>query len=206
MFSKLVLRIATFAAVVLTGATLAPAAHAQDVFGAYCGQVTWNGQAPIHTWLVFMNGGRYSTASSDGAFTDAPDGAYVQNGTSLTLRSDLAPNYAATATAANARVVGVVTDNSGRSGVISLTQMTGTGAGLRSSPLPPDFSSDAAQRALNGQIEAVGEAVTWSWTPQGSDYWRAIQQSGQLPPAAADALRDWIRRAQVGERPVCDAQ
>jgi hypothetical protein len=183
-----------------------PARAQETVFGAYCGEVTWQGQAPVDSWIIFLTENRWSAPLTAGPFTDATDGTRTQNGTMLTMRSTEAPYYSMNASAANGRIVGEVSANDGRRGTISLSQMTGTGAGLRSSSLPPDFAPDAAREAIAGDIEGVQRAVTWAWTPQGSTYWRSVYQSGRLPDHAADALRDWLRRYDAGETPACDAQ
>jgi hypothetical protein len=195
---------AVFAAVL---AFASPVRAQGEVYGAYCGEVTWRGQAPIDTWVIFMTENRWSSPVSAGPFTDASDGTRSQDGTMITMRSNAAPNYTIVASAMNGRIVGEVTAADGRLGTISMTQMTGSGVGLRSSPIPPDFASEAAQQAVNGDIDGLQGAITWAWTPQGSAYWRALAQSGQpLPDHARAALQDWIRREQAGEQPGCDAQ
>jgi hypothetical protein len=194
----------------LCGAALAAAlsfatpARAQDlVYGAYCGEVTFRGQAPIDTWVIFLSENRWSAPISAGPFTDVDNGTTSQSGSSLSMFSN---RYTIVASALNGRIVGEVTADDGRRGVISMTQMNGTGAGLRSSSVPPDFSVDGAREALSGDINGVRRAVTWAWSPQGSTYWRTIYESGQLPDHATAALRDWVRREEAGERPACDAQ
>jgi hypothetical protein len=183
-----------------------PARAQEVVWGAYCGEVTWAGQAPVDAWIIFLNEGRYSSPLTAGPFTEATTGTRTQNGSMLTMRSNDPPYYQITASAMNGRIVGEVSASDGRRGIISLTQMIGTGGALRSSPLPPDFDPPSAQAALNGDMQGVNRAVTWAWTPQGSDYWRSIRESGALPGDAAAALRDWIRRDAAGEQPACAAQ
>jgi hypothetical protein len=133
-------------------------------------------------------------------------GTFTQNGATLTMTGGETTRYTVIATAVENRIVGEVTASDGTRGVISVTQMRGAGSGVRSSPVPANFVIASAERALAGDMQGLLEAMSWNWTPQGTDYWRPIYESGQLPDHAADALRDWVRRAQAGERPVCDAQ
>lgn len=186
---------------------LATPAHAQntDLYGGYCGEVTWSGQAPIDAWIIFRTENRWSAPLSVGPFMDGSDGTYTQSGTMVTFRGNEGPHYVITASASGGRIVGEVTADDGRHGVISLTQMEGAGS-LLSSNVPPDFVIESAQQALQGDMQGVSRATVWAWTAQGSAYWRAIRQGASLPPDAAEAMRDWIRRAQAGEQPVCSAQ
>lgn len=185
-------------------AVSSPAMAQQRVLGPYCGDVTWQGQPPTNVW-IYLRPNNTWTAAVEGALSEVDTGAFTQSGATVVLTGG-SPQYRVTATIAGERLLGEVSAADGRRGTISVTLMHGTGAGLRSSTVPPNFASDAAEQALAGSMQGVLEATSWGWTPQGVEYWRAIYQSGQLPDHAAAALRDWIRRAQAGERPVCDAQ
>lgn len=184
----------------------APAARAQDFFGGFCGEVTWAGQAPIDAWIMVRTENRWAAPLSVGPFTDGADGVYTQNGTMVTMRSNEGPHYTITASLNGGRLIGEVTADDGRRGVISMTQMVGAGAGVRNAPVPPDFVPEAAEIALQGDMDGLSRAVVWAWTPQGSEYWRPMRQGAGLTPEAADTLRDWMRRAAAGEQPRCDAQ
>lgn len=192
------------AALGLIAANARAAAQEEPLYGAYCGQVTWEGRAPVDAWIIFLRGSRWNTPSA-GAFGEALGGGpMTQEGTSLVMRSDRPPHFVLTTTARNGRITGTVTSDRAVRGAVSLAQMQGAEAGLSSSPIPPDFVPRRAQEVLAGQWDGLNQVMTWAWTPQGSGYWRRIFNNGPpLPPEAADALRDWIRRAEAGEQPRC---
>ena len=120
------------------------------------------------------------------------------------MRSNEAPYFTINAVLTDERIIGEITAEDGRRGLVTLTHMRPLDRGVRSSPLPPGFVASAAQRALNGDMEGLNQAFSWSWTPQGSAYWRGM--SGALPDDARAAINDWIRRANAGEQPTCQAQ
>lgn len=185
-------------------ALASPAMAQQTALGPYCGEVTWQGQSPIDVW-VFLRRDQSWTAAVSGALSEVDRGSYTQSGATVTMIGGQ-PGYQVTATVSGARLIGQVTAADGRRGTFSVTQMRGTGSGLRSSPLPPQFVPEEAEEALAGSMRGLSRAFAWGWSPQGVEYWSTIHQSGQLPDHAVDALRDWIQRARAGERPVCDAQ
>lgn len=175
-----------------------------ELYGSYCGRVTWDGRGPIDTWIIFLRGERYSTALTVGAFTDASEGTRSQSGASVIMRSNDAPHYVMTTIVGDGRINGTVTNDRGERGVISLSQMRGTGGGLRSSPVPPDFEPQSARSVLAGNWEDLQRFTTWGWTAQGSDYWRSAYNAGPpLPADARAAIEDWIRRYEAGEQPRC---
>lgn len=180
-------------------------AYAQQAQGGFCGSVTWQGQSPIPVWIALRRNNTWATAE-DGAMAAMGQGTFTQSGATLTMTGGETTRYTVIATAVEDRIVGEVSASDGTRGIISVTQMRGTGSGLRSSPVPANFVIPSAERALAGDMEGVLEAFSWNWTPQGADYWGAVYDSGRLPDHAAAAIRDWVRRAQAGERPVCDAQ
>lgn len=68
-------------------------------------------------------------------------------------------------------------------------------------PLPIRFNIEYARSVLGGNINRLESAFVWSSTPQGSDYWSRLHESGQpLPPEARATLEDWVRRYENGER------
>lgn len=184
---------------------LASPAYAQQAQGGFCGAVTWQGQQATPVWIALRRNNTWATAE-DGAMAGMGQGTFTQSGSTLTMTGGETRQYTVVANVINDRIIGEVTANDGARGVIAVTYMRGTGAGLRSSPVPANFVASAAQRALAGDMQGLLEAMSWNWTPQGSVYWGTIYDSGRLPDHAADALRDWVRRAESGERPVCDAQ
>lgn len=186
--------------------TLAPAAHAQTLRSAYCGEVTWQGQAPEDTWIMMLNEDRWTSPPRQGPLSAAPTGLRTVNGAHITMRSNDAPNFNISAVLTDERIIGEITAADGRRGVITLTHMRPLNREVSSSSVPPSFVVEAAQRALAGDMEGLNQAFSWGWTPQGSAYWRTIAQSGALPDHARAAITDWLRRARAGERATCDAQ
>ena len=171
---------------------------------AYCGQVRWEGRAPVDAWIVMMAGNRWD-AASEGAFGDDEGfGTLTQVGDRLVLRSEEAPHYVIDVTLADGGMAGTATSDRGERGTVSLRPMRPTGTGVSGLPLPPSFVDRAARRALDGDREALYQVVTWAWTPQGVDYWQGVyDNSPPLAPEAAAALGDWLRRAEAGEQPRC---
>ncbi|MBC7768243.1 MAG: hypothetical protein H7124_05600 [Phycisphaerales bacterium] len=139
-------RLSVFCAAAAALLALAAPASAQDeALGPYCCEVTWQGQAPIDTWVYLRRNGSW-TAAVEGALSEVDRGPYTLNGATLTMSGGESVQYQIGATAAGGRLSGNVSASDGRRGVISMTQMRGTAAGLRSSPLPPNFSPEAAER------------------------------------------------------------
>jgi len=185
---------------------LSTPAHAQQmVTGGYCGDVTWQGGQPEAVWVAFRRNNTWATAE-DGAMSAMGQGSFSQTGNTLNMTGGQSPQYQVVAIATGDRVEGTVVASDGRRGVISMTMMRSTGTAQRNTPVPPNFVPTSAERAIAGDMQGLLEAISWGWTPQGVEYWRPIYQAGRLPDHAAETLRDWIRRSNAGERPVCDAQ
>ncbi|MBX3510911.1 MAG: hypothetical protein KF700_06885 [Hyphomonadaceae bacterium] len=69
-------------------------------------------------------------------------------------------------------------------------------------PMPEGFLPRVAEEVLNGNTERLINAFVWGETQQGHDYWQRIYDAGgRIPAEAAGYLREWIGRADRGERP-----
>lgn len=196
-----------FAVAVIAAAALAPAAHAQTLRSAYCGSVIWQGQAPETTWIMMLNQDRWTSPIRNSPLSAAHDGMRTLNGAHLVMRSNDAPFFNINAVLTDERIIGEVTAEDGRRGIITLTHMRPLDRSAGSGPLPPGFVAQEAQRALAGNAEeALNRAFSWGWTAQGSAYWRDIAGSGSLTGEARAIINDWIRRANAGERSTCAAE
>ncbi len=184
----------------------APVARAQGVAAGagYCGQVTWEGEEPEDTWVIFLPNDRYQMPLSIGALREAPVGAISAAGDHLTMRSDGAPHFVADMMMADGGFVGAISNDRGEHGTIRLSPMRGSGGALRSSPLPPGFAPDYARTALAGEWDDLRFFAAWPWAPQGTRYWLDIYRAGPpLPADARAAIEDWLRRAAAGEQARC---
>lgn len=186
----------------LLGISAPALAQSNGLWGGWCGQVSWSNGSTSDTWLLFLQNQGWSSSLTSG---DLGGGSYTLSGNRIILREGDAPHNVITATISGERITGTVTNDRGERGTFAIGQMHPPGGPRASSPLPPDFSPEAAQRVLNGEREQLASAVTWGWTEQGSEYWRAVYTgSGALPAAARSALQDWIVRYNRGEQPRCD--
>lgn len=72
--------------------------------------------------------------------------------------------------------------------------------------VPGTFSKGAAKRLLDGDDDAIMSFVTWSETPQGSDFWIAektsISSGGELSGEARSIVRGWLA---ASSKPASDA-
>lgn len=202
--TKHVLRALVFVFTIFAAALgLSTPASAQSnlLYGGWCGQISWSNGGTSDTWLLFLQNQGWSSSLTAG---DLGGGSYTLSGNRITFRQDDAPHNVITATINGERITGTATNDRGERGTFAIAMLHPPGGPRTSSPLPPDFSSNAAQQALNGDREQLASAVTWGWTEQGSEYWRNIYNgSGALPSAARAALQDWIQRENAGEQPRC---
>lgn len=184
------------AAAALLFVAWAPAAMAQEEMdGAYCGPVTWEGEAPQDMWILFMDGNTWSSA---GAIESG--GEVTRAGTMVTMNGGVA--FAGVMR--GEMIEGVAYDGGGRRAAITLNLIHSTGQAAPDAPLPPVFIVDSARAALAGEMQGLASAITWAWTEQGIEYWSPIYESGgPLPSHAQVTMRNWIRLAEQGEIARC---
>lgn len=186
----------------LLGISSPALAQSNMLYGGWCGQISWSNGTTSDTWFLFLQNQGWSSSLTSG---NLGGGSYSLSGSRITFRGDDAPRNVINATISGERITGTVTNDNGQRGTFAIAMLHPPGGARASSPLPPDFSPDAAQRALTGERDQLASAVTWGWTQQGSEYWRSVYQgSGPLPAAARAALQDWITRYNRNEQPRCD--